>query len=160
MASWTAASVVRWALLKNCTFEENSRRNPIVIIPCLVHLGKVRYNSIHTGAAGQVVGHGDDSGGRRQLPLDQVNIISLAQGLRFFFMSHFLKQSKIYVFLACVKSYLYKLNAHCSKVSYRTFLSGKLPVFIVTAQNFQNMSAIPLSLIGYLGIHLKSCYMP
>ena len=100
MASWTAASVVRWALLKNCTFEENSRRNPIVIIPCLVHLGKVRYNSIYTGAAGQVVGHGDDSGGRRQLPLDQVNIISLAQGLRLFFMSHFLKQSKIYVFLA------------------------------------------------------------
>ena len=51
-------------------------------------------------------------------------------------------------------------TAHCFKVSYRTFLSGKLPVFIVTAPNFQNMSAIPLSLMGYLGIHLKSCYMP
>ena len=51
-------------------------------------------------------------------------------------------------------------TAHCFKVSYRTFLSGKLPVFIVTAPNFQNMSAIPLSLLGYLGIHLKSCYMP
>ena len=45
--------------------------------------------------------------------------------------------------------------AHCSKVSYRTFLSGKLPVFIVTAPNFKNMSEIPLSLMGYLGIHLK-----
>ena len=51
-------------------------------------------------------------------------------------------------------------TAHCFKVSYRTFLFGKLPVFIVTAPNFQNMSAIPLALMGYLGIHLKSCYMP
>ena len=47
---------------------------------------------------------------------------------------------------------LFAATAHCSKVSYRTFLSGKLPVFIVTAPNFQNMS--------YLGIHLKSRYMP
>ena len=55
---------------------------------------------------------------------------------------------------------IFESNAHCFKVSYRTFLSGKLSVFIVTAPNFQNMSAIPLSLMGYLRIHLKSCYMP
>ena len=37
----------------------------------------------------------------------------------------------------------YWASAHCSKVSNRTFLSGKLPV-----PNCQNMSAIPLSLMG------------
>ena len=62
---------------------------------------------------------------------------------------------KIYLFMSlCSLDFLLSdfSSAHCSKVSNRTFLSGKLPVFIVTAPNFQNMSAIPLSLMGYLGI--------
>ena len=40
------------------------------------------------------------------------------------------------------------------------FCLGNFLFFIGTAPNFQNMSAVPLSLIGYLGRHLKSCYMP
>ena len=51
-------------------------------------------------------------------------------------------------------------SAHCFKGHFTWFLSGKLPVFIGTAPSFQNMSAVPLSLKGYLRRHLKSCYMP
>ena len=36
-------------------------------------------------------------------------------------------------------------------------MSGKLPIVIGIAPNFHNMSAIPLSLMGYLGSHLKLC---